>query len=190
MLRKRFLPDQAELQRVFRYDKTTGVLYWRVRYDWPKECNTRFANRPAGGLSPDGYIQVVAFNNNWGAHQIIYKLVYGVEPAEVDHKDNNGQNNLLSNLRAADRARNGWNQGLRKNNKTGVKGLFRNASGRWYGQIDKLGKTYQTKYSKDRTEIVEALTKLRTKLHGEFANHGAVLSPVVEREIANGQRTT
>ena len=44
-------------------------------------------------------------------------------PNIVDHIDGNSSNNCIENLRDANKAQNGWNSKLNKNNSSGIRGV-------------------------------------------------------------------
>lgn len=68
-------------------------------------------------------------------HRSILELS-GVAPGRrVDHRDGNGLNNQLSNLRPADAAKNNYNSRLRKDNSSGYKGVRLTRNGNWEARI-------------------------------------------------------
>ena len=70
------------------------------------------------------------------AHRIAFLYIYGYIPDYIDHKDLNGMNNKIENLRVATHRQNMMNVMPRKNNKSGYKGvsLFRSRS-KWNARI-------------------------------------------------------
>jgi hypothetical protein len=120
----RQLPPAEYLRQCFSYDPNTGALTWRER---PREhfsedkvwrrWNTRYAGTQAGSVRPTGprhespYIFVCLGGIARAAHRIIWAIIYGVEPsALVDHRDSDGTNNRLTNLREATYAQNTMNR--------------------------------------------------------------------------------
>jgi hypothetical protein len=166
------LPSQRYLQRILNYDSFSGELYWKYRADRSPSWNTRRAGKRAGCFSKGKCGQLVLDGEHYMLHRIIYKLVYDKEPPEVDHKDYDPSNNRIRNLRAATHANNGWNQRRRKNNSSGVKGLYQQSYGSWYGQVMYAHKKYNTKTYANKDRAMAALIVLREQLHGRFANHG------------------
>src|SRR3546814_9559270 len=104
-IRTRTMPPQDELARLLRYDEATGDLYWMER-----PGSNRFNGARAGKLANHesrlGYMVVTIHRKHWMAHRIIWKLIYGEEPTEVDHISGRRNDHRLSNLRASDRQTN------------------------------------------------------------------------------------
>lgn len=85
------------------------------------------------------------------AHRIIWAMMTGEQPKEIDHIDGDSLNNKWSNLRNTDHKTNGKNQKIHTTNTSGASGVtYRKDSRRWRARImvnDKmlsLG-TYETK---------------------------------------------
>jgi len=114
MTRARELPSQEDLRSLFDYDENTGYLTWRKRDDVAPAFNGRFAGKRAGSI--DGKrMQVMVNHRNVGYHRVIWKWVYGTDPAaEIDHINGNFYDNRLANLREADRNLNAKNRGPTK----------------------------------------------------------------------------
>jgi hypothetical protein len=70
------------------------------------------------------------------AARVIWKLVYGYDPIEVDHINRIKTDNRLCNLREVDRSANCLNRGLLRNNKSGVSGVYLEvSSGLWVVEV-------------------------------------------------------
>ena len=79
---------------LFTYDPETGELWWKVR-----RSNRVDMSRRAGSQNADGYWQ---FRYNGGVyyqHRVIWEMVHGYKPSEIDHIDQDKSNNKLANLR-------------------------------------------------------------------------------------------
>lgn len=133
-----FKPDAAYLHECFLYNPETGALTWKHRplnhfphaqaqSDW----NKRFPGQEAG--SSDGqYIRVGINNARYRAHRVIWVMVTGKWPKYIDHKNLNGLDNRLSNLREATFSENRWNTN-RPYVRELPRGVYRNYRGARFG---------------------------------------------------------
>jgi hypothetical protein len=133
------LPSAESLRATFRYDPHTGQLYWRARADAPPQWNTRFAGRIAGFVGQAGIAVRLKGYKALRAHRIIWKMVHGDEPEEIDHVDCNPLNNRLVNLRRATRRQNAYNRRLQPG-ASGFKGVSFDR-GRWRARIRVNGRS-------------------------------------------------
>jgi hypothetical protein len=158
---------QARLKELLHYDSETGVFKWRV---------TRgriLAGTEAGTLRDDGHVQICVDYALYGAHQLAWLYVHGYIPAQIDHRDTDGANNRIGNLREATTAQNNWNVGLKASNTSGVKGVHWCASmGKWAAAIRCNGKKRHLGLFDNLEDAKAAYTTAADQLHGEFANHG------------------
>jgi AP2 domain/HNH endonuclease len=100
---------------------------------------------------------------------LMHRLLISEAGKETDHKDCNGLNNKLSNLRVATSAQNQFNQRLRKDNKSGVKGVYWCKRGkRWRAQIRVNGKHIYLGSYTDKNDAAAAYAKASAEMHGEF----------------------
>ncbi len=161
-----------EVRRALDYDKATGVLRWRVRDNVPKEWNTRHAGKPAGSVGEfwggKFYMSVRLNGVAYLAHRVIWLHVTGEWPVEeIDHRDGNGLNNRLENLRESSRSQNMVNRPQRVS-KSGIKGIGRHGN-RWRVRITGNGLTAtRTFVNLDEAKAWHA--KLERMLHGEYAS--------------------
>lgn len=153
----RTLPSQSELLRLFDYDPETGAL---------TRLSTGTVIRARGGT---GHVQAGVANQVWYAHRIIWKMMTGEDPPEVDHIDLNPGNNRWNNLRAADRAQNNANRGLNKNNSSGFKGVRLHKCGRWVARITVNRKEYHLGLFDTAEEAHAAYASAAERFCGEFA---------------------
>ena len=95
MPKRRILPDVEELHRLFRYDRETGKLYWKIA-----TTNSIKVGDEAGSPHSQGYICVVVQSKSYYVHRIIYKMCHKVEPPTyIDHINKIKSDNRLENLR-------------------------------------------------------------------------------------------
>lgn len=126
------LPKQDYLLSRLRYDPDTGKLFWKAkqvregkfkRHDL--SWNTRYAGKEAFNniVKTSGYLTGVLDDKSYVAHRIIFKMIHGWEPVEIDHDDRNRQNNKPGNLIPSDHIANNKNQKLRSTNTSGCMGV-------------------------------------------------------------------
>lgn len=164
----------------FTYDAATGNLIWkeRPREHFKREAdqktfNTHWAGKKAGyDATCVGCVYVNLNGKMRKAHRIIYEMM--VEPIPkgklIDHKNKNGYDNRLANLRLATKSTNGMNRGPNKNSKTGLKGVFLDQrDGVHFAEITVEGKRIYLgrHYTKGCAAVAYAKAALR--YHGEFA---------------------
>lgn len=89
---------------------------------------------------------------------------------EVDHRDNDGLNNVDENLRVATRTQNMFNRGAYKNNTTGFKGVQLNRGKYFVAQLHINGKTTHLGTFTTAEAAAKVYDAKATELHGEFAN--------------------
>jgi len=174
----KLLPSREELDALFEYDPKTGVLTWRRRTGNSRAdlgFNNKAGGKPAGtrhaGRAGNQYLVIGINGSYFKAHRIIWKMVTGEEPPEfIDHEDGDNFNNRWGNFRDADNGTNLQNSKLRKDNKSGVKGVCWDAyHKKWVANIAVNGK--QTRLGRfDTIEAAAAVVNAaRLKVHGKFA---------------------
>lgn len=133
------LPSLRYLRECLDYRPRTGELVWLMRPQshfkservW-KRFNTMYAGTVAGNTDKSNERVLVSIDGVlYFAHRIAWKLHYGKEPPDlIDHKDTNGLNNRIKNLREASKSENSYNRGAQANNTSGVKGVTFHVDGR------------------------------------------------------------
>ena len=103
-------------------------------------------------------------------HQLVWFLHHGVFPLMLDHIDGNSLNNHIDNLREVSASQNGMNAKMRKDNKTGCKGVFfiKN-KGKYRVElvVNKQKKNFG--YFEDEELACLVAEEARDKYHGNFA---------------------
>jgi hypothetical protein len=88
---------------------------------------------------------------------------------QVDHKDGNGLNNRRSNLRLATNEQNQFNQRLRKDNTSGVKGVVWDAyHEKWHARIAVHSRLRHLGRYSSIEDAREAYARASAVFHGEF----------------------
>lgn len=174
------LPPAEYLRQCFDYDPNAGILTWRERprdhfaTDRGWRTFNGGAHWKAAGqvlLRRDGAgscISVSINSQRYLAHRIIWAMVYGTEPTNlIDHRDGDGLNNRISNLREATHAQNMMNK---RRLKPGLKGAYWcNRRSKWVCQITHEGRRICVGRFDSREEAHAAYCKKAHELFGEFA---------------------
>lgn len=165
------LPSREYLLKHFAYDPSAGVLS-RVG----GKPDKRFpAGSQCGSRNTRGYYQVRAPHKLYMAHRLIWVMMTGEDPGdlEIDHVNNVIDDNRWSNLRLADRSHNMFNASKARSNSSGSKGVFwRKDCSTWIGLIVADGVRYYLGRFEHKEDAITAVRKKRQELHKEFTNHG------------------
>lgn len=154
---------QARLKERLYYFPNLGVFVWKERpleefktERCGKMWNTRFAYTIAGYKRHDGYITIRIDDKAYYAHRLAWCYTEGYFPEHgIDHEDQCPNHNWISNLRPETQVCNLRNTGNRKNNSSGVKGIYwRKDRNKWHVQITVNGKLKFIGYHSDFTEAV------------------------------------
>jgi len=162
------LPTIEELNRRFRYDAVSGLLYIK------NSTNPRTkVGEICGYRGPNGYLRVKINYKPFMVHRVIWAMVHGAWPKEmIDHINGARDDNRLENLRDATCSENLWNQGIAKNNKSGVKGVSWSAQNqKWKAVVKFKRKPNFIGYFNTLEDADAAIREAREKLHGQFARH-------------------
>jgi hypothetical protein len=120
----------------------------------------------------DEYVRVRLERNKERKRISMHHLVLGIdEKVEIDHINTHAYDNRKSNLRIADKSKNGMNIGLRKNNTSGATGVYRIRK-KWGAQITYEGKVIYLGIYDTFEEAVAARKEAEQKYFGEFAYRG------------------
>jgi hypothetical protein len=97
-------------------------------------------------------------------HRVVFLHYHGQTPngCMIDHRDRNKLNNTPDNLRAVCRAINNANQGVRRDNRWGFKGVRLHPSGRpspWQARINVAGRTISLGYYRSAAEAAAAVNR-------------------------------
>ena len=134
---KRSLPCPTVARLLLRYEPETGQLFWKAR---PRAFGPAGAAK-AGAAAFDcptvyGYLQGGICGGVVVAHRVIWAIVHGLWPNQIDHINGDRADNRLANLREVDDAENRKNTALRADNKSGHHGVrWSEKLGRWRAEI-------------------------------------------------------
>lgn len=157
---------QAQVQRLFNYEPSTGANQWKVR-----PSNRVKIGDVAGTTDRHGYVVVFIYGSQYKAHMVIWLYLYGVWPTtDVDHEDTDKSNNRKPNLRLGTRSQNIANSGKRRSNKTGYKGVHMfKRTGKFQAQITVSGKKLHLGFFDNPADASAAYQAAAVKHFGSFA---------------------
>jgi len=166
--------DRALLRAILHYNPDTGVFTWLDRADMRPQWNGRYAGKQAGfDTTTDGkhfYRSIRIFDWPFMAHRLAFLYMTGKWPNQiVDHADLDGLNNKWRNLRPANKIQNGANARLSRSNKSGFKGVSRDATGRFRATIQENGRQQWLGYYDTAEEAHAVYLSAAKEIHGEYA---------------------
>lgn len=148
--------------RSCRFGTRTGVKfkYWR-------EITTSFNGRKSHVLID--LVDKAGKRKSYSLHRILYEMFVGIIPDGmcIDHKDRNGLNNSLDNLRLSTQSTNVANQKTRSHRK--YKGVYKTKSNMWECATSyKSKRVYLGRFATE-IEAAKAYNEYALKVFGEFA---------------------
>lgn len=168
-------------------DFETGKLFWKPRLPShftgnfrntaEQQCrswNTRYAGKQAfTAQDKDGYFVGAILGNLYKSHRVIWAMKHGHWPKiGIDHDDGNKENNKIWNLKLADQSKNMKNSSMRKDNQSGVMGVYWDASKRkWAARIN-INKKPKFIGRFDKKDEAIAARKLAERNNDYHPNHG------------------
>lgn len=133
---KESTPSIARLKECFEVEASTGHLYWRVT-----RSNRVKAGKRAGVLDARSKYRRVGLDGRLlMEHRVVYALIHGAWPLQVDHINRVRDDNRPENLRASNFVHNRHNRALQKNNKTGWLGVVTLKNGKFEARSAAGGK--------------------------------------------------
>lgn len=172
------------LRKLLRYEPDTGRLFWLKRdvsmftdggHSASQECgrwNTRYAGKEA--MTADtgqGYRGGPVMRISCKAHRVIWAIVHGEWPDEIDHINGNRADNRIVNLRSVTRSENMLNKAAYRSKSTGVPGVSQSRSNTWRANIKHNGVIHWLGTFPTFDEAV-AVRKAAERQYGFHPNHG------------------
>ncbi len=152
----------AFIRNRYSYDPMTGSFHFRGGLK-----DGKIGGRADGGK---GYWRISISGKNYAAHRLAWLYVHGRWPSDqIDHINGDKSDNRIANLREASASQNTMNQGLRKDNSTGFKGVYEDKrTGRFRARITVGGKPKNLGFY---ATVEDAAAARRSAKHlcGEFA---------------------
>ena len=153
----------ARLRELLHYDPETGVFTWRVN-----RGNKPTAGMKAGRRLQSGHLQITIDWQTHAATRIAWLYMTGDWPvAMVDHKNRVASDYRWSNLRAATRLQNQANARVRKDSRSGVKGVSA-VRQKFRAKIRAGGKKIHLGYFDTPEDAHAAYVAKAKELFGEF----------------------
>lgn len=120
-----------QVRALLHYEPSTGAFTWLVQRGRQK------AGAVAGSIKTEGYREIGVAGRLYYAHRLAWLWVHGRWPTDqLDHINGVESDNRLANLRECTNAENCQNLGRRKNNTSGVTGVYWNEDrAKWQAQI-------------------------------------------------------
>jgi hypothetical protein len=142
-----------------------------VSYDPETGAFTRNATgKISGSRNSKGYIDIHIVHAQYKAHRLAWLIMTGEWPSsQIDHINGDKSDNRWRNLREATNSQNNANQGLRRSNRTGFKGVSFARNGKPYAQIRANGQTRYLGSFDTAEEASAAYEKAAKEAFGEFA---------------------
>ena len=170
---------KEEVLEVLDYDPLSGIFTWIAG-------SAKLLGYEAGTLlkcqSNCTYIRIGINDSRYLAHRLAWLVTYGYLPEFIDHIDNVGTNNAISNLRETTHHGNMFNRAMPINNTVGVKGItYREDSitPRYVARVglhgERISKSFNIEMYGSKENALEEATlwvdTTRKQLHGDFARH-------------------
>jgi hypothetical protein len=157
--------SDEELRSAFTYDPNTGEFY----YTKNNRPNVNASGR-AGRVAGRGYVYLSYRNRAYLAHRVAFLIVEGSWPRDqVDHINGDKTDNRWGNLRHALPSQNQCNRARRIVSKSGTRGVYATAEGRWKAEVSFQRKVYRLGHYDSIEDAAAAYQRAVKLLHGEFA---------------------
>ena len=158
--------SQQDFIDAFDYSPITG----EIRHRWAT------ANKHKGDLATyshsEGYLSVLVSKKELLAHRVIWFIQTGEWPIQIDHIDHDRTNNRWLNLRNVQSRINQLNTSKKRNNTSGVNGVRKLPSGRFWAYI-MVNRKQIGLGSFATLEEASAARKLADAQYGFHVNHGS-----------------
>ena len=152
--------SHKRLLELISYNPATGIFR---HLGTGKVAGTPFKNGRYLGIRLDGKVYL--------AHRLAWFYMNQKWPiVQIDHVDNVGRNNRISNLREATCSQNRINSGAQKTSSSGIRGVhYAKHAKKFRAQCVKNGKTISLGYYESAIMAQEAYAKAVIEIHGVFA---------------------
>lgn len=152
------VPPPIGWRELIEYNPETGL--------WRRNGSDQWS---AGSHDGNGYSQVCIGGKYYAAHKLAWLYMYG-EWTQVDHKNRNGRDNRIDNLRISNASTNAINAKVRVNSTTGFTGVYHRQDKKkkpWIAIVTHQGHKIQTSF-KTIEEAVTWRNVTARRLYGDF----------------------
>lgn len=120
-------------------------------------------------VDSNGYVIAKKENKSYKMHRVVLGLTVN-DKVEVDHINHNKLDNRKNNLRIVTRSQQCMNTRKRKNNSSGIKGVYKMTGyEKWCAQINASGKRIYLGSFNNKEDAINARLEAEKKLHKEYA---------------------
>ena len=160
---------EKRLKSLLNYDPDTGIWTWLITRNHLSRSGSR-----AGTIHRSGYRIIEIDGRSYRSSRLAYLYMTGSHSAElIDHIDHQKDNDAWVNLRQASHNQNQYNQRMRVDNASGVKGVrWEKQVGKWRADIKFQGKSIYLGLFTTLESAADAVVSTRAALHKEFACNG------------------
>lgn len=171
---------QDRLNSLLEYNPVSGKLFWKRRdrseFSSDRICNSwnaKHAGKEAlTSTTEHGYKHGTICGRAHRAHRVIWAMVHGYWPDEIDHENGTKSDNRISNLRDVDSLTNSQNCSRRVDNTSGVTGVsFNKADKKWRAYISVRGNIRSLGFFNKIDDAIAARKDAEEKF-GYHQNHG------------------
>ncbi|CAH0197997.1 hypothetical protein SRABI106_01462 [Rahnella aquatilis] len=162
--------DITRLEELFFVDGALGKLTMKVGY------KSKRSGDVISSIGQSGRYRLIRIDGvACSLHRIIWEMINGEIPEGkvIDHINGDTKDNRLCNLRICSQADNLKNRKIHSNNRSGVKGVYFDQSGRsknkWRAQIRVNGKKFTIGRFPTCSDAKKAYDTAAKKFHGDFA---------------------
>ena len=155
---------QQELKELLHYDQDTGIFTWLI-------SRGNIKNGKKINNSAFYYTNIKINKKSYRAHRLAWLYVYGFMPTnQIDHINGNKSDNRICNLREVTNQQNQFNSPVRKDNKSGIKGVhWHKKQSKWVANLHINGKQKQLGSFDNLEEAEKVISEARKLHHGEFS---------------------
>lgn len=104
------------------YEYVDGRLYYKIKPNFRIKVGSLVGCKD----STSGYWRTKVDGKKQSIHRIVFLMFNGYLPDMIDHIDRDLDNNRIENLRESNPKHNQLNVGVRKDNKLGLKNIYKN----------------------------------------------------------------